>query len=551
MRAVALYGTLGALALTATAVAPATGAADPATPGAAARADGQTAEVRGVRTAVREAAAAGIDWHKCPPAGKEPVPSQCGTVRVPVDYAKPHGERISLTVSRARATGGKKRHQGPLLYNPGGPGGNGLRFPLYGSQLGGTWKRLQQSYDLVGYAPRGVGPSAPVSCQEPREFAKGPNRAPRRPSESYKRQMRERAAAYARGCARDQGARLAHFTTADHARDLHVIRAGLGARKLSYLGVSYGTYLGSVYATLFPGHVRRLALDSVVNPDRRKIWYQANLDQNTAFERRWHDWKRWVARHDDVYGLGTTPARVQRAFDTVRDAVDRNRDGADRPVGSRELLTGFLDVVYADHAWAGHAHALAEYRKGNRRPLLALAAPETGASAAAAAENSNAAYNAVECADAPWPRDWTRWDRDNAVLAAHAPLNTWENAWMNLPCAYWQGPQSRPVEVGTEPGALPPVLLLAASRDGATPYEGALETQRRLPGSSLVTERGAGSHGIAGGPNECVNRHLEAYLLHGRTPGRAADCAPRPEPQADRGARGAPGPDGARVTDRG
>lgn len=114
-------------------------------------------------------------------------------------------------------------------------------------------------------------------------------------------------------------------------------------------------------------------------------------------------------------------------------------------------------------------------------------------------ENSNAVYTAVECNDAPWPADFEVWDRDNTRLARRAPFETWDNVWTNLPCAYWQGPRQRPLDVRTAPGELPPTLVLAAERDAATPYEGALELRRRLAGSVLVTERDAGTHGIAGG----------------------------------------------------
>lgn len=123
------------------------------------------------------------------------------------------------------------------------------------------------------------------------------------------------------------------------------------------------------------------------------------------------------------------------------------------------------------------------------------------------------------------------WDRDNTRLARVAPFETWANAWMNLPCAYWPAPRQRPVDVRTGPGELPPTLILAAERDAAAPYAGALEMQRRLADSVLVTERDAGTHGIAGGPNACVNAHLEAYLLQGRLPVRHAFCAPHPEPE--------------------
>jgi pimeloyl-ACP methyl ester carboxylesterase len=530
VRAAAIHGSLGALVLTAATVVPAGGSHALPLPLRNAR------EATGAATAARAAAAAGIDWKKCPPVEELSTLAQCGKVTVPVDYARPHGEKIQLTVSRRQATGPAARRQGALVHNPGGPGAGSMAFPLYGSVAGGVWKKLNKAYDLVGYAPRGVGRSAPLRCQDPAKADTGPHRSPRVPSAAFKQKMRKKAAAYADACARAAGDKLDHYTTPDNARDLDVLRAALGSRKLNFFGASYGSYLGSVYATLFPGHVRRLVLDSVVDPRPEKIWYQTNLDQNPAFERRWNDWKRWVARHDSVYGLGRTPRSVQRQFDKVRDTLDRRRVGgsAGRNVGSKELLSSYLDVGYDDATWAQHAAALAEFRKGDPQPLVGLAAPDPHSAAAKA--NQDAVYNAVQCTDAPWPRDWSRWDRDNTALARRAPFETWENAWMNLPCAYWHGRQSRPLDVRTGPGELPPALLLAATRDPATPYAGALETRRRLSGSSLVTERGAGTHGVTGG-NKCTDRHLATYLLDGKTPGHAADCAARPAPKPETGAR--------------
>lgn len=530
MRVPAIHGSigaLGALALTLATAAPA-GARTGSVP------DPFADIRRGVGTAVAAdaAAAAGVDWGKCPAAESLPAPVECGKVAVPVDYSRPHGEKIRLTVSRKRATGPAGDRRGPLLYNPGGPGGSGMPFPLFGSALGGVWKKLNRAYDFVGYAPRGVGRSAPLSCEDPEKFAKTPNGSPAHPSAAFKKAKRKQAAAYARGCARAQGHRLDHYTTPDNARDLEVLRAAVGSRKLNFLGSSYGSYLGAAYATLFPDHVGRLVLDSVVDPRRDRIWYRSNLDQNPAFEHRWSDWKRWVAAHHAAYGLGRTSGDVQRVFDRARTAADRRTlDGGSslgRSVGSKEILSGFLDVGYDDAAWPGRAAALAAYHRGDPRRLLSLAAPDPHG--ATADENGNAVYNAVQCSDAPWPRAWSRWDRDNTALARRAPFNTWENAWMNLPCAYWKGKQSKPLEIGAAPGALPPVLLLAATRDAATPYGGAVETWRRLPGSSLVTEKGAGTHGVAGG-NACADRHLTAYLLDGKTPGRSAACAARPAPK--------------------
>ncbi|MDK1475197.1 alpha/beta hydrolase [Streptomyces sp. 549] len=485
------------------------------------------AEARGVAVAGSRAAEAGVDWRPCAAEERLPEPVRCGTVTVPVDYRNPDGDTLDLTVSRLAATGDQQDRQGPLLYNPGGPGGSGMNFPLYSLVLGGTWKKLNTAYDLVGFAPRGVGRSAPLSCQDPKEYWQAPNPSPREPSEEFKRQKNAEAARYAEGCAQRQGDRLGHSTTADNARDLDVLRAALGSDRLSYLGVSYGTYIGSVYATFFPERVRRLVLDSVVDPDPAKIWYGSNLAQSLAFEDRWSDWKIWVAGHHDVYGLGRTEAEVQRSFDAVRDELER--EPANGEVGPRELLESYLDTGYSDEVWARRAYELAEFRKGNRKPLVGTARRDPRR--AVAAENSSAVYTSTQCGDAPWPRNWSRWDRDNTELARKAPFETWENAWLNLPCAYWQGEQREPVEVGTAPGELPPVLLLAATGDAATPYEGALEVRRRLPGSVLVTERDAGSHGLSGGPNSCVNTHLEGYLLEGTVPDGDTDCEGRPSPE--------------------
>ncbi|GAA2912902.1 hypothetical protein GCM10020221_05810 [Streptomyces thioluteus] len=279
-----------------------------------------------------------------------------------------------------------------------------------------------------------------------------------------------------------------------------------------------------MYATLFPGHVRRMVFDSVVNPDPHRVWYHNNLDQSAAFERRWTDWRRWAARHDAVYHLGRTERQVLASYHKAMEQLRRRAAGG--RVGPGQLQGALVRAGYTDSAWASGARALSAFLRGDDGPLVALAGPS--ASGAPAAENSNAVYTAVECNDAPWPRSWHQWDRDNTRLARKAPFETWANAFMNLPCAYWTTPRQRPLDVRTARKALPPVLLLAAERDAATPYAGALELQRRLSGSVLVTERNAGTHGIGGGPNACVKRSPGQYLLTGALPpaARRARAAP-------------------------
>ncbi|MFF6994516.1 alpha/beta hydrolase [Streptomyces sp. NPDC008313] len=518
MRAAVLHGTAGALLLLTGLVAgPAHGAPLPA--------DG-AAEARGVAVAAGRAAAAGIRFGSCADEPDMPATLTCGTVTVPLDYAHPDGRHIELTVSRIEATGkGGAARQGALVYNPGGPGTSGMHFPLLGYLS--EWRRVAAAYDLVGYAPRGVGRSAPLSCRAPGDRPQGPAPAPVHPSASYKKKRIARAKAYARGCARRSGGALRHYSSLNNARDLDVLRAALGERKLTFMGVSYGTYFGALYATLFPSHVRRMVFDSVVNPDPEAVWYRDNLAQSAAFEGRWADFRAWTARHDRVYGLGSTPQAVGRAYDWARARLAGRPAGG--TVGPGQLQAAFLDAGYSDDLWPHRALALSAYLRGDPKPLVEQAGPHP--EAAAGQENGKAVYTAVECNDAPWPAHWRTWDRDATRLARVAPFETWDNVWANLPCAYWPVPRQRPLDVRALPGALPPTLILAAERDAATPYEGALELRRRLSGSVLVTERAAGSHGIGGESNPCVNGYLEAYLLEGRLPARQARCAPHAEPE--------------------
>ncbi|AZM93372.1 alpha/beta hydrolase [Streptomyces sp. W1SF4] len=487
------------------------------------------APAAGTRPVVRPTAA-GLEFRPCPAVEELPDPVRCATLRVPLDYARPDGPQISLTVSRVPATGrGGAVRQGALVFNPGGPGASGMTFPLLAGRP--AWARVAAAYDLVGYAPRGVGRSAPLTCQDPAEWPKGPTQVPAEPSAAYKRERLDAARAYARGCARHAGPALGYYTTLNNARDLDVLRAALGEPRLTFMGASYGTYLGAVYATRHPERVRRMVFDSAVDPDPRRVWYANNLAQAPAFERRWADFRAWAARHHSVYGLGTTAGAVRESYEKVRAAVARTPAGG--LVGTGELHAAYLQTAYYDDVWPERAAALAAYLRGDEAPLVRQAARDPGTARRAA--NATAVYTAVLCNDAPWPGDWETWDRDNTALARRAPFETWANAFLNLPCASWPvSERQHPVNVGAvgaAPGRLPGTLIVAAERDGATPQAGALELQGRLGArAALVTERRAGTHGVAGGRNACVDRHVERYLLTGATPGWRVTCAPHPEP---------------------
>ncbi|MFI1034215.1 alpha/beta hydrolase [Streptomyces sp. NPDC020951] len=516
-------GVLVTAALIAGAVAAPTASATSSRPG-------QDREARGAAIAAERAAKAGIDWQDCPADWGLEKPIQCGWVTVPLDYAKPNGRQIKLAVDRIGNTGTPAERQGALVYNPGGPGGSGLRFPRRVVTKAPVWANVAKAYDFVGFDPRGVGHSAPISCADPQEFVKAPKADPVPDSEADKLAQRKLAREYAQGCAERTGkAVLAQMTTPNTVRDLDVIRAALGEQKLNFLGVSYGTYLGAVYGTMFPGHLRRMIVDSVVNPSREKIWYEANLDQDVAFEGRWKDWQDWIAANDATFHLGTTRAAVQAKWLELRATAKKSPIGG--VVGPAELIGFFQSAPYYDSSWIPVATVFSRYFAGDTQALVDAAAPDLSDTAGnIASENGNAVYTAVECTDAKWPTSWKKWDRDNTALHKDYPFMTWANAWLNLPCATWPVQQQTPVNVKTAKG-LPPVLIVQSERDAATPYEGAVELHQRFKGSRLITEKDAGSHGVTSLVNTCINTRVDAYLLTGKLDAEDVTCTPHATPK--------------------
>ncbi|MFG3152083.1 alpha/beta hydrolase [Streptomyces sp. NPDC048219] len=465
--------------------------------------------------------AAGIDWKKC---GTDDYPTlQCASLTVPLDHSRPDGERITLALSRVPHTA--TTYQGPLLVNPGGPGGSGLT--LAGFVASSLPKGVAAQYDVIGFDPRGVGSSQPALDCRPGHFAPvRPDTLPASPA--VEQANLARAKSFAQACGRRYADLLPHIDTVDAVRDMDAIRGALGSEKINYFGYSYGTYLGAVYAKLYPERVRRLVLDSVVDP--QEVWYDANLGQDHAFDDRHRAFMAWIAKYDTVYGLGTDPERIEAAWYAMRTAVAK--DPAGGRVGAAELEDTFLPGGYYNGYWPYLAEAFAAYvNDGNAAPLVE--AYEDFGAVDAAGENGYSVYTSVQCRDAGWPRDWDQWREDNWDVYAKAPFMTWNNAWYNAPCAFWPTAPGQAVDVTNR--RLPPVLLFQATGDAATPYEGGVTVHRLLRGSSLVVEEGGGNHGITLSGNACLDAHLAAYLADGTVPrgdGEAdAVCATLPDPE--------------------
>ncbi|MFJ9792860.1 alpha/beta hydrolase [Streptomyces globosus] len=509
---VALALSIGTAAAAALAAAPA-GAAVPAVPAAGAPAS--------AAAAAPAAAPAALRWTGC---GTTRYPSlQCASLQVPLDHAAPQGRRITLALTRVPHTAAKS--QGPLLVNPGGPGGSGRNLaPYIASTLP---KDVAAQYDVIGFDPRGVGRSEPaLDCAAGHFDPVRPDSVPR--TLQAEQANLDRVRAFAEACQARHGDVLPYIDTVSAARDMEAIRAALGAPKLSYFGYSYGTYLGAVYAKLHPGRVHRMVLDSVVDPDG--VWYEDNLAQDRAFDARHRAFLGWVADHDAVYRLGTDRDEVEERWYAMRAALAAEPAGG--KVGASELEDTYMPGGYYDGYWPVLAEAFSKYAAdGDAAPLVA--AYEKFGAVAPTAGNGYSVYTAVQCRDSAWPADWNRWRADMWRAHAEAPFMTWNNAWYNAPCAFWKTEPLRAPDVAN--ADLPPALLLQATEDAATPFGGALAMREKLKGSALVVEAGGGNHGVSMGGNSCLDEKVAAYL---RT-GAAADatCTAQPAPQPSAGTR--------------
>jgi pimeloyl-ACP methyl ester carboxylesterase len=458
-----------------------------------------------------QAGAAAPHWHSCSLAG---ATAQCATLRVPLDYQHPGGRKITLALSMVPATAPASQRLGDLLVNPGGPGGPGRNLAV--DVAYGLDHSVGSRYNVVGFDPRGVGASVPALHCDTRFFAGvRPDYIPA--NAQAEAVLKARAKSYAAGCQRHFGWLLPFMTTQNVARDMDSIRAALGQQKISYFGYSYGTYLGQVYATMFGQRVRRMVLDSVVDPTG--VWYADNISQDYAFQGRMLAFFSWVASHDSVYHLGTTREQVSQAWYRARAKLAAHPVTGPRGpmIGADEFDDTFLQGGYDNGLWPGLASALAFYLHSGNTSQLVLDYHTVGEQN----ENEFAVYNAIECADVNWPRNWPRWDADTRRVYRTAPFQAWDNAWFNAACAYWpvHGP-AKPLQL--HGAGLPGILLIQGTLDAATPYAGAQVAHKLLPSSRMLVVTGGGNHGqsLAQPPNACVNGFLNRYLATGALPER-------------------------------
>ncbi|MFF8831744.1 alpha/beta hydrolase [Streptomyces sp. NPDC015131] len=458
-----------------------------------------------------------LSWRACGVEG-----FQCATLKVPLDYAEPDGEQIRLAVSRVRATGPGARI-GSLLVNPGGPGGSAVGY-LQGYAGIGYPAPVRARYDMVAVDPRGVARSEPVRCLDgPRMDAY--TQVDQTPDDD--RETARLAASFrdfAAGCQKLSGRVLPHVSTVESARDMDILRAVLGDKKLNYVGASYGTFLGATYAELFPTRTGRLVLDGAMDPSLPTA--ELNRDQTAGFETAFRAFAADCVKQPDCpLGTGSTAAASARlkAFFAALDAKPVPT-GESRPLGEALATTGVIAAMYDESAWPQLREALTRAMGGEGSSLLALADSYYEREEDGTYSNLMYANAAVNCLDQP-PAFTGPAEAAAAVPSFEkaSPVFGKGLAWASLNCAYWPAKATGAAHRIEARGAAP-IVVVGTTRDPATPYKWARSLAAQLSSGTLLTYDGDG-HTAYGRGSDCVDTAINTYLLDGTVPPPGKRCS--------------------------
>jgi len=443
-----------------------------------------------------------LDWKQC---GQEFL---CTMMLAPLDYADPDGTAITLSVAKRPAT--SSRRLGSLIINPGGPGGSGVGY------VGSFNAAGLESYDIVGWDPRGVGNSTPVTCFGRDELDRyfSMDNSPDDPSELGARI--EAQIEFGQSCLRESGALLEHISTFETVRDLDLLRRLLGDSKINYFGSSYGTRIGALYAELFPQRVGRMVLDGAVD-----INSKSKINQVDGFERALRHFASWCAYEDCQLG-----AQRDDVLSKIKEFLDRLDQQPLEVEGGRTLSQqqGVEAVFYSMYggrgSWPELRDALtAAILDGDGGGLLQLADASNRRNPDGTYGQLNYAFPAIRCLDS----------QDDSVRAAEkrlaeesrrAPILGRLNG-PDLACPLWPV-KSAPKQPAVDGDGAPAILVIGTTGDPATPYEYAKSMADQLSSAVLVTFNGEGH--LAYGQSSCVKSVVDAYLVRNQVPLDGTRC---------------------------
>ena len=453
-----------------------------------------------------------IAWRNCD-AG-----FQCGHLTVPRDHADPAGATLDLAVIRAPARRTRERI-GSLVFNPGGPGAPGVAFLR--SVAGSLPDELRDRFDLVAFDPRGVGLSSPIQCEDTLDPLFDQSF---QPATSEARAALERATATLVGaCAARSGSLLAHVSTADAVLDLEQLRGALGDARLSFVGYSYGTFLGASYANAYPARVRAVVLDGPVDPTMTAT--DVTLGQARGFEGALDDFLTDCSHHGSCAFRHDGDAAA--AYDRLRARAARAplavAGSGGRSVNVTRFDAAVLQQLYLGRAaWPALATALADADHGDASSLLGIADAFVGRDAQGHDDHALEAFWAVSCLDGPVVAGLDAARALEARAVAVAPRLGAFIANNSLPCAQWPVPPVAAPGRLTAAGA-PPILVIGTTKDPATPLTQARALAHMLASGRLLVVDGEQHTSFLTG-NACVDRAVTRYLVARHPPRAGARC---------------------------
>ncbi|MFF4528035.1 alpha/beta hydrolase [Streptomyces sp. NPDC001407] len=442
---------------------------------------------------------------------------ECGKLAVPLDYAKPDGEKIDLALIRVKARDQNHRI-GSLVFNFGGPGGSGVTT-LPG--LAASYEKLRERYDLVSFDPRGVGDSAGVKCQSDQELDAAAQIDATPDDDAELRTTLAANKAYVDACAKNSAKLLPHVGTVNAARDMDRLRAALGDDKLHYFGISYGTELGGVYAHLFPKNVGRAVLDAVVDPTQDPV--QGSLGQTKGFQLALDDYLKDCATRTPQAGC----VPQERITALLKD-LDANPlpTTQGRKLTQDEAVNGIASALYSKDTWRYLTSGLREATtKGTGNTLLVLFDALNGRNPDGHYSNLQAANRAISCVDAEQRYTVDDVKKYLPQFRAASPVFGESAAWSLLGCTGWPVKGSWKTPDVSARGAAP-IVVVGNTGDPATPYAGAQQMARQL-GKGVgveVTYKGEG-HGAYNSGNPCMVDAVNGYLLDGKVPSEGTTCS--------------------------
>ncbi|WP_433367940.1 alpha/beta hydrolase [Actinoplanes sp. CA-142083] len=452
-----------------------------------------------------------ISWKPCP----ERPEAQCGTVRVPLDWGRPKGEKITLAVGRHLATDPAHR-VGALFVNPGGPGGESAEIAENADLIFSP--ELVARFDIVGVDPRGIGGSNPISCRIP-DPQPGYTLFPR--TEAQFAQMVRYNRALGRGCLQNTGPLLGHVDTVSVARDHEAVRIGLGESKFNWLGLSYGTQVGANYAELFPGRVRAMAFDGALDHSATSVGLLA--DEIATVEDAFNRFAEWCRTTSACAMAGQDVARAYDQIVARADASPMPVPGADHPVTGddiRLLTPPYLEfkepTVFAPvSGWLRLGAAIRDTLAGDAS-AFALPPPQSPT------EDVFGSLSVV-CQDYALEvhsfADMQRRIQLGRYLAPH--LQGGSQSWLINRCIGWPLPPSNPARTLNVRG-VPPVLIVNATHDANTTYKWAYVVAGQIPGSVVFTRLGDGHTSYLVSP--CARAVIDRYLIDRALPGPEQVC---------------------------